>query len=56
MKYVPILVFALGLFFVVGTSTAKYLLVDIDDGIDDELPVPISTQHPKGILHPVINY
>ena len=56
MKSVPILVFALGLFFVVGSSNAKYLLVDIDDGIDDELPVPISTQHPKGILNPVINY
>ena len=56
MKHVPILILTFGLFFVVGSSTAKYLLIDIDDGIDDELPVPISTQQPKGSLHPVTNY
>ena len=51
MKHVPILILALGLFFVVGPSTAKYLLLDMDDGIDDELPGPILTQDSKGILH-----
>ena len=56
MKNVPILILTLGLFFVVGSSTAKYLLVDIDDGINDELPGPISTRHAKGILHPFIDY
>ena len=56
MKHVPILILTFGLFFVVGSPTAKYLLIHIDDGIDDELPGPISTQDPKGILHPFINY
>ena len=50
MQQVPILILTLGLFFVVGPSTAKYLLLNIDDGIDDELPGPILTQDSTGIL------
>ena len=51
MQQVPILILTLGLLFVVGPSAAKYLLLDIVDGINDELPGPILTQDSKGILH-----
>ena len=51
MQQVPIWILTLGLFFFVGPSTAKYLLLNIDDGIDDELPGHILTQDSKGILH-----
>ena len=53
MKHVPILILTFGLFFAVGSSTAKYLLIDIDDGIDDEIPGLILAQDSKGILHPL---
>ena len=51
MQQVPILILTIGLLLVVGPSTAKYLLVDIVDGINDELPGTILTQDSKGILH-----
>ena len=50
MKHDPILILSLELFFVVGSMTTKYLLVDIDPGIDNKLPKPILVQDPKGIM------
>ena len=35
MKQVTILMKALGFFVIVGYSKAKYLLVEIDDGVDE---------------------
>ena len=49
MKYVPILILSLELFFVAGSMATKYLLVDIDPGIDNQLPEPILAQIPKGL-------
>ena len=49
MKHVPILILSLELFFIVGSMTTRYLLVEIDPGIDNKLPKPILVQDPKGI-------
>ena len=55
MSQVPISILFLGLLLIVGPSTGKYLLVDIKDGIDDELPGTILMPNPKGIVHQFIN-
>ena len=49
MKHVPILILSLKLFFFVGSMTTKYLLIDIDPGIENKLPEPILAQNSKGI-------
>ena len=52
MKHDPILILWLELFFVAGSMTKNYLLVDVDPGIDNKLPEPILVQDPKGIQYP----
>ena len=55
MNQFTISILFLGLLLIVGPSTEKYLLVDIKDGIDDELPGTILMPNHRGIVHQFIN-